>query len=165
MKNVVLLSPLTYCSGDALDEAQATTAIEGYRKEWHRLPFEKVHGMEYNPSWESFKELKHLGILVTLGGFDKTGSLKTFYVGVKGPHPYNPEWTYCQSYMLYIAPEYRKNIIAMRQLLKELDKQMKEDKVDLYSIELPYHEKLEQAYSGLEARGFSRDFVSFLKRT
>lgn len=161
----MVLSSLTFNSGDITDPVQARTAIEAYDQEWRKYALYKVHGMAYNPNWEMFKEMKRLDMLVTVGGFNKDNELKAFYVGTKSEHPYNPEWVFAHNFMFYLAPEYRKTPWVFKKFIKAIEAEMKECKVDLYSIVLPYDERFEKAYKSVERNGFNREELTFFKRT
>jgi hypothetical protein len=160
----MVLSGLTFNSGDIMDPVQAATAISYYAAEWQKFDLSKVHGMEYAPDWEMFKEMKRQGYLVTVGGFDKKGELKAFYVGTKSQHPYNPEWVLAHNCMLYLAPEYRKNPFVFKKFVKAIEAEMKKENVDLYSIVLPADERFAKAHKTIEKNGFNREDLVFLKR-
>ena len=160
----MLLSKLTYSSGDINDPYQAMQAIDAYREEWTKFDLYKVHGMEYAPSWEAFKEWKRLGCLVTVGGFDKNNELKAFYVGTKGEHPYNPEWVSCNNCMLYLAPEYRRTPWVFKAFLKAIEAEMKRENVDIYSLVVPADERFHRAHKSIEKNGFNREDLMFYKK-
>ena len=160
----MLLSSLTFQSGDCFDMSQAAAAICAYAKEWEKFDLYKVHGMEYAPSLPMFQELQEQGFLVSVAGLDKNGDLKAFYVGTKGEHPYNPEWVLVHNCMLYLAPEYRKNPFVFKKFMKAIETEMKNNNIDLYSVVLPADERFAKAHRTIEKNGFNREDLTFLKR-
>lgn len=160
----MLSSDLTFRKADTSDPVQASTVIEAYRKEWNHFDLWKIYGMEYKPSVEIIQQFDAQGALVTSFGFDTKGNLQAFYIGVKGPHAYNPEWIFCQDIILYLAPQYRKNPWVFKKFMQEIDKQMKLDGVDLYSIALPASPKFARAHSSVLKNGFEKVDILFMRR-
>lgn len=162
--NSMLSSELTFREGDVFDPIQALSIIEAYRSEWQNFALHDPLGMEYKPSVALVQHIAAQGALVALFGFDTNNDVKACYIGMRGPHPFNPEWTYCNDMLLYIAPTYRNSPDVFEKFMKALDKHMKAVGVDLYSIGLPASEKFAKARSSVLKNGFTEVDVLFMRR-
>ena len=149
---------LTY---EKLDMKNAEEVIVLWKSWWYESDFYEKSQIEFRSEPEHWGALFNQVNMMAVGGRNDEGILKAIYLSVASPYIFNPYINSAACICWYIDKEYRCGETII-QLLYEIDKLVKKNNVDIYSLSLPdgKHERLVER---LQTKDFFIQDINLIK--
>ncbi len=128
---------------EKLDLKSTEEVIELWKGWWYESDFYEKSQIEFRSDASHWEQIFNSGTMLAVGGRNEDGELKSIYLSLVGPYIFNPYINCATCIGWYVDKEYR-DCENITQLLNEIEKLVKENNNDIYSLSLPdgRHERL-----------------------
>ena len=107
---------------------------------WYESLFFKTYGVTYEPDMDLFARLNEMGMLVTILGENDDDKLVACYAGAISNYQFNASVRICNEIVWCVHPDHRNSRTGL-QLIRQIDKVMREKGVDLYPLAVSQEDK------------------------